>query len=391
MTAVHAVAAVVMAAAALFEAGYGGPEAELTGVSVTVSLLTGLSLLVARWSALAGAAVLALTIALPPLLVADLPPVGGAQLIATLLVVGYASYRLPRRLSLLVYVVLALVPSFTIVAMGESAWEFLFFVLILTPAWVVGLLLAREQRRSAELAALAEELRREREKQAEVAVAAERVRISRELHDAVAHTVSVMTLQVGVVRRRQQPDSVEEQTLRNAEAMGRQAVDELRRIVGLVREGEAAALAPLPSLREAEELVAQVRGTGTDVDLHLGGDLERVPPAVQASAYRIVQEGLTNALRHAPGAHVEVALGVDRDVLEVSVRNGPPTARSAVSDGAGGNGLVGLRERAHLLGGDLVAGAERGGGHRLLARLPLRARGVRDPGTPAAEVLGTTS
>lgn len=378
MTVVHGVAAAVMGAAALFEAGYGGPEAELTGVSVTVSLLTGLCLLVARWSALAGAAVLALTVALPPLLLDDLPPVGGAQLIATLIVVGYASYRLPRRRSLLVYVVLAIVPSFTIVAMGESVWEFLFFALILAPAWVVGLLLGREQRRSAELAALAEELRREREKQAEVAVAAERVRISRELHDAVAHTVSVMTLQVGVVRRRQPPDSVEQQILRNAEDLGRQAVDELRRIVGLVREGEEAALTPLPSLREAEDLVAQVRSTGTDVDLRLAGDVEHVPPAVQASAYRILQEGLTNALRHAPGARVEVELRVVDGALEVVVRNGPPRSRPAARPGGGGNGLVGLRERAHLLGGVLQAGPDASGGYCLRARLPLHAHESRE-------------
>ncbi len=372
-TAIHAVAAVVMAAAALFEAGYGGPDAELTGVTVAVSVLTGFCLLVARWSALAAVAVLVLTIAVPPLVIDDLPPIGGAQLIATLLVVGYASYRLPRRLGALVYVVLALVPAVTIVAVGESAWEFLFFALILAPAWVVGLLLAREQRRSAELAALAEELRKEREKQAEVAVAAERVRISRELHDAVAHTVSVMTLQVGVVRRRQEPGSVEEETLRNAEGLGRQAVDELRRIVGLVRQGEAAALAPLPSLREVEELVAQVRGTGTDVTLSVHGDVEQVTPAVQASAFRIVQEGLTNALRHAPGARVDVRLDVLPEAVSVEVVNGRPASRATRGAG-GGNGLVGLRERAHVLGGDLALEPEAGGGHRLHARLPLHAR-----------------
>lgn len=267
---------------------------------------------------------------------------------------------------------LVLVPATTIVALGESIWEFLFFALILAPAWVVGVLLAREQRRSAELAALAAELRHEREKQAAVAVAAERVRISRELHDAVAHTVSVMTLQVGVVRRRQDAGSVEEKTLRNAEDLGRQAVDELRRIVGLVREGERAALAPLPTLRAVEDLVAQVRGTGTEVTLRLVGDADQVPPTVQASAYRIVQEGLTNALRHAPGAPVEVLLTSLPDALEVAVRNGAATSAPPAPGSGGGNGLLGLTERAQLLGGELAFGPE-GEGHVLHARLPLRA------------------
>src|SRR5690349_1470393 len=247
---VYVVAAVVITAAALFEAGYGGRGAEFTPLSLSTALLTGLAVLVARWTPLGAIGLLALVVAVPVLVVPGLPPSGGAQLIVWMLLVGNAAYRLPRDRGLVGYAVAALVPAVSIVVAGEAIWEFLFYGLILAPAWVVGVLLRREQRRSAELAALAEELRHEREKQAEVAVAAERTRISRELHDAVAHTVSVMTLQVGVVRRRLGVGTVEEETLRGAEMLGRQAVDELRRIVGLVREGESAALAPLPSLSQ---------------------------------------------------------------------------------------------------------------------------------------------
>lgn len=370
-TAVHGLAAVVVAGAALFEAGAGGPEATLTPVNVAVSVLTGASLLLARWSAIGAVVLLLAVVAAPPLLVDDLPPIGGAQLIAAILLVGYAGYRLPRRAALVAYTALATVPPATIVATGESAWEFLFFALILAPGLVVGLLLAREQQRSAELTLLTEELRHEREKQAEVAVAAERVRISRELHDAVAHTVSVMTLQVGVVRRRQEPGSIEEETLRNAEQLGRQAVDELRRIVGLVREGEAAALAPLPSLAQVDELVQQVRSAGTEVTMHTSGDVSQVQGAVQASAYRIVQEGLTNALKHAPGAAVRVQVRVTAGAVEVEVVNTRPARLPGAA--AGGHGLVGLRERAHLLGGELLSERMPDGGHRLRAVLPLHA------------------
>jgi signal transduction histidine kinase len=295
-----------------------------------------------------------------------------------MLLVGNAAYRLSRDRGLVGYGVAAVVPAVTIVVAGESVWEFLFYGLILAPAWVVGMLLRREQRRSAELAALARELRHEREKQAEVAVAAERTRISRELHDAVAHTVSVMTLQVGVVRRRLGTGSVEEETLRGAETLGRQAVDELRRIVGLVREGESAALAPLPSLGQLDELVNQVRGTGTSVSVEVTGPVDEVPHAVDMSAYRIVQEGLTNALRHAPGSFVEVRVNVGPHEVEVSVENGP-ARRPIPTSAGGGHGLVGIRERVHVLGGTLTADATPGGGHRLHVRLPLSSTTVAAP------------
>jgi signal transduction histidine kinase len=373
-TAAHLVVATVVAVAALFEAGYGGPGAALSPVSVLAALLTGASLAVSRWFPLVGALALSVTMVVAQLLTpSGLPMVGGAQLIACVLLVGNAAYVLPRVPALAAYAVSAVVPPLCIVIEGESVWEFVFFALILAPAWAVGVLLRREQMRSAELAALAAELRAERERQAEVAVAEERTRISRELHDAVAHTVSVMTLQVGVVRRRQQAGSVEEETLLRAEGLGRQAVDELRRIVGIVRRGESAALAPLPSLDLLPGLVEEVRRTGAAVALETSGDVSSVPRAVGMSAYRVAQEGLTNALRHAPGAPVVVRVVVRPGEVRVSVDNAAADvgAVAPVGDPAhGGHGLAGLRERVSVLGGELDAGPTADGGHRLVATLP---------------------
>ncbi|NYE36999.1 signal transduction histidine kinase [Nocardioides cavernae] len=367
----HAIVGVVVALAALFEAGYGGRGAALTPVAVAGALVTGLAVAASRWYPLGAVLLLSATmVGAQALSTTGLPRVGGAQLIAYVLLVGNAAYRLPRLAGLLAYAVAATVPPLVIVVEGESVWEFVFFALILAPAWAVGFLLHREHARSAELRALAAELRAEREKQAEVAVAEERTRISRELHDAVAHTVSVMTLQVGVVRRRQVAGSVEEETLLRAEGLGRQAVDELRRIVGIVRRGESAALAPLPSLELLPALVEEVRRAGATVTLEVTGDADGVPRAVGMSAYRIAQEGLTNALRHASGAPVQVRVRVGDQEVEVTVENAAGGTRSDSGAGVGGHGLAGLRERVAVLGGALDAGAVPGGGHRLVATLP---------------------
>lgn len=387
-TAAYLVVATVVAIAALLEAGYGGPGAALSPVTVLAALLTGVSVALGRWFPLVGVVLLNATMVASQLISSSgLPMVGGAQLIACVLLVGNAAYLLPRVPALVAYGVSAVVPPLCLVIEGESVWEFVFFALILAPAWAVGVLLRREQLRSAELAALAAELHAEREKQAEVAVAEERTRISRELHDAVAHTVSVMTLQVGVVRRRQEPGSVEEETLLRAEGLGRQAVDELRRIVGIVRQGESATLAPVPSLDLLPGLVEEVRRTGAVIELQTSGDASTVPRAVAISAYRVAQEGLTNALRHAPGAPVVVRVDVRRGEVRVTVDNAAPDrhAEAPVGDPAhGGHGLAGLRERVSVLGGDLVAGPTQDGGHRLAATFPTAVPASVPPAVPTA-------
>ena len=373
----HVAVGAVLLGASLFEAAYGGQDAGISTASVMISVGIGLACVVAHWSPIGGVVVVVSALGLP-LLLGPLPPMGGAHLVATMVLVGYAAYRTDRRTGLAAYAIGALTPASAIIAAGQTVWELLFYALILGPAWLVGTLLRREQDRGAELARLAEALRLEREKQAEVAVAAERTRISRELHDAVAHTVSVLTLQVGVVRRRLDVGSVEEETLRGAETLGRQAVDELRRIVGLVREGEAPALAPLPSLAQLDDLVDQVRAAGVAVDVHVTGDITGVGHAVDMSAYRIVQEALTNALRHAPGAPVRIGVEVGRSAMEVAVTNGaaPAGDRTTRATRKGGNGLPGMRERAHVLGGSLRAGPLVDGGFEVRAVLPLGAQPV---------------
>lgn len=366
----------VMALASLFESSTAPRGAGLTPLALATAALMFAAFPLARLAPLAGLALMVAGVAVP--VVAFEQRTGGAQLIGTMLLVAHSAYRVRPRASLVGYLGAALVSATAIVLIGESVWEFLFYTLMLGPAWVVGLLLRREQERSAELARLAAALDAERERHAEAAAAAERTRISRELHDAVAHSVSVMTLQVGVVRRRLSDHSAEEETLRKAERLGRQAVDELRRIVGLARDGAGAELAPLPSLGQLEELVDQVRSTGTVVTHTVTGTPVALPQALDMSAYRIVQEALTNALRHAPGAPVEVVVRYGSADVALSVRNGAPQedgdhAGPREHAARGGNGVVGMRERVKLFGGRLEAGPSAGGGFAVTAWLPVRA------------------
>ena len=364
----------VVSAASLFESSTAAPGGTLTPLAVAVAVAMFLAFPVARVAPLAGLAVVVASVAVPVVLFDQ--RTGGAQLIATMLLVAHAAYRLRTGASVLGYLGAAVVSATGIVVAGESVWEFLFYTLILGPAWGVGLLLRRERERSIELGRLAAALEAERERQAEAAAAAERSRISRELHDAVAHSVSVMTLQVGVVRRRLHDQPREEETLRRAEQLGRQAVDELRRIVGLVREGEGAQLAPLPSLDQLGELLDQVRTTGTAVTHTVTGTAVPLPQALDMSAYRIVQEALTNALRHAPGAPVEVAVAYGGSDLELSVRNSAPCASPPAQGGAGGHGVVGMRERVRLFGGRLHAAPVDGGGFEVRVWLPVQPAAV---------------
>lgn len=347
--------------AALAEAQFGAADASLGTEEAVGAVLIGSAVLIAAWSPAASVAVMALALSVPVLATAGLPGFGGVHLIASMLVVGYAAFRMSLRSGLWAYAVSVLVPALTIVARGEEPYEFIFYSLVLGPAWAVGSLLRRERGRSLQLQQLAAELRSEREQRAHVAVAAERTRISRELHDAVAHNVSVMTLQVGVVRRRLEArtDLAEEaQTLTQAEGSGRQAVDELRRIVGLVRGDEDESLSPLPSLGRIDELVRPVRATGAQVDVTVRGDVSTVPDAVDISAFRILQEAVTNCLRHAPGSRVRILVDVRSSevALRVSDRGSSAGPRPRRPAGTGGYGLVTMRERATALGGTLSAG-----------------------------------
>ncbi|GGN08575.1 hypothetical protein GCM10010109_17480 [Actinoplanes campanulatus] len=239
--------------------------------------------------------------------------------------------------------------------------------------YVLGIVVATQARKLAEAAAVRAEFR---ERQAREAIMEERVRIARELHDMVAHSVTVMVIQAGVVRRRMDAElPVDPQLLRGIEEAGRDAVVELRRTLGLLRGegGDGTAQAPA-GLERLEDLVGQVREAGLRVTVQRDGDPVPLLPAADLSAYRIVQEALTNVLKHAHASHAELTVGYRADGLHLGVVNdGPPAAPATV----GGQGLIGMRERVTLFGGDLTAGPRPGGGFAVTARLPVTAREAR--------------
>ncbi len=217
----------------------------------------------------------------------------------------------------------------------------------------------------------AQGLVREQEERALTAVAEERNRIARELHDVVGHSVSVMTVQASAVRRLMRPDQAKERAaLETVEAAGREALAEMRRMVGVLRSGDAPPdLAPPPTLDQLDRLADNYRRAGLDVLLEVHGERASVPPGLDLTAYRLVQEALTNTLRHAQATRAVVHVRYDDDCLVISVRD----------DGRGPNGappstgLLGMRERVAVYGGRLSAGAAQDGGFELRAELPLAA------------------
>jgi signal transduction histidine kinase len=211
----------------------------------------------------------------------------------------------------------------------------------------------------------------ERERAADVQ--RERVRIAREMHDVVAHTLAVITVQAGVGRRLadRQPGKATA-ALESIETIGRTAQEELRAMLGLLRDGEttAAPLAPAPGIDDIKDLVDTVRVAGTPVELRMTGTERRLSPALELSVYRVVQEALTNVVKHAPGARATVELGVRDGKICLDVRDD-----GAITSGAGcpgpGHGITGMRERIGAFGGWLAAGPDRLGGFRVTAEVPV--------------------
>jgi signal transduction histidine kinase len=212
---------------------------------------------------------------------------------------------------------------------------------------------------------------RERELASREAVVRERARIARELHDVIAHHVSMMVLQAGAERRIVAGDSETHEVLAGIERTGRGALTEMRRLVSMLRSDEDDERLPQPSVADIPMLVTQMREAGLRVDLTVTGESSGVPVGVGLSAYRIVQEALTNAVRHAGQARAEVQVHYGPDSIEVQVLD--DGAGSATPAGAGGHGLVGMRERVALYGGTFAAGARPEGGFAVRALLPTRA------------------
>ena len=252
--------------------------------------------------------------------------------------------------------------------------DFFWTTFIFSLAWVFGFALGTRTEQARELrlrVAEAERLRAEAEAHAS---AEERARIARELHDVVAHSVSVMVVQTSGVRRLlREEQHREREALLSVEQIGRQALTEMRRMLGVMRtsdERPAAALAPQPGLQHLDRLIAQVEEAGLPVTLHFEGDRRAISPGVDLSAYRIVQEGLTNALKHSKGTHADVVVRFDESVLRLEISD-DGVASPANGDG---QGLVGMRERVALYGGTLEAGPRDGGGFVLRAELPVEGR-----------------
>ena len=255
---------------------------------------------------------------------------------------------------------------------GHSAGELFFLPLLFGIAWLAGFALHTRAEEADAAEARAVQAERERESAARIAVAEERSRIARELHDIVAHSVSVMVLQVGAVRHRL-PDELadDREALRGVEGAGRAALAEMRRLLGAMREeGDEAELAPQPGLDNLQALVADVGRAGLPVELHVEGEAVSLPRAIDLSAYRIVQEGLTNALKYARASRADVTLRYAPDGLEIEVRDDGDGGGAAGGNGTG-YGLVGIRERVKIFGGEMTAGAAPQGGFVVDARLPL--------------------
>jgi len=226
----------------------------------------------------------------------------------------------------------------------------------------------RADRLQAETARLA----RERDERARAAVVDERARIARELHDSVAHTVSMMVLQAGGVRRMLGPELVRErEALASVERAGRQSVAELRRMLGILRASDRGRdLAPQPSLAHVGELVDAMREIGVTVELSVDGKPRALPPGVDLSAYRIVQEALNNVAKHAGRAGARVTVRYNAADVTVGVIDDGESAKPGESPRFG-HGLIGMRERVALYGGTLEAGPQPHGGFAVRAVLPL--------------------
>jgi signal transduction histidine kinase len=253
----------------------------------------------------------------------------------------------------------------------HTTGDLLFTTLLFAIGWLAGFGMrerAEQAEAAEERAALAE---REREAAARIAVAEERTRIARELHDIVAHAVSVMVLQVGAVRHKLSDAGAEDrEALEGVEQTGRTALAEMRLLLGAMRDdGEDPELAPQGGLGNLDPLLRQVGRAGLPVRMRVHGDPYPLPRALDLTGYRIVQEGLTNALKHAHASQAEVILRYEPDALGIEVHD---NGRGATAKNGYGHGLVGIRERVKIYGGEMTSGSSGETGFVLSTRLPVR-------------------
>jgi signal transduction histidine kinase len=257
--------------------------------------------------------------------------------------------------------------------------DVVFVTVVFGGAWLLGRALRGRGQQAAQLAQRAAQLEADQQAQARAAVAAERARIARELHDVIAHSVSVMVIQAGAAEQllEETPERARGPLLA-VQDTGRQTIVELRRLLGILREdGQELSLAPQPGLAGLDLLVEETRQAGLSVQLQIEGQPWPLPPGVDLTAYRIVQEALTNTLRHAGPARAEVIVRYQDHAVELEILdNGQGPDPRGGADGNSGHGLVGMRERIALYGGTLEAGPRTlttgtaGTGYAVRARLP---------------------
>ncbi|MEU6408065.1 histidine kinase [Microbispora sp. NPDC046933] len=255
--------------------------------------------------------------------------------------------------------------------------EVLISAIFVGVAYTSGILLRRQMDRTARLAQHSTRLEMEREERARWAVAEERARIARELHDIVSHNVSLMTLHVGGVRRMlgDGPERERERaSLLGVEQAGRETVGELRLMLGMLRSsGDGDAPTSQPGLDRLDELIGQVREAGPQIELRVIGTPMPLSSGLDLSAYRLIQEALTNVLKHARASGVDITIAYGPAELSILVINdgAGPDDGAARRPSDGGHGLIGMRERTEMHGGELSAGPIAGGGYRVFARFPL--------------------
>ena len=250
---------------------------------------------------------------------------------------------------------------------GSAAqmWADAFWSLSQLALWVVG----RFVRARSERGLLAREAAL-LEREAGAAAAEERTRIARELHDIVSHNLTVVVTQAAGARALAEGGRMPPESLERIEESGRQALGEMRRLLGVLRQrdGDKGLLAPQPGIAQLPELVERLRASGLEVELEIADDCRELEPALDLSVYRIVQEALTNVLRHAQTTRASVSIGCDRDLLTIQVLD---EGIGAAADASGAHGLAGMRERVAVFGGRLIAGARSEGGFQVRVELPL--------------------
>jgi signal transduction histidine kinase len=304
------------------------------------------------------------------------PDLGAAVLVAAISMFSLGHHAEPRPglIGIVVSAAIAAVMG-AIYDPGDIVFPVVFFFVL---PWAAGRVLRSRLLLTRELAEKAARLEADREERAARAVADERARIARELHDVVAHSLTVMVIQAGAARRLvdRDPERVVE-VAATIKQMGREALDEMRRLVGVLGdEAGEPALAPQPTMADLEALVERARGAGLEVELSVRGERAELPPGIDLAAYRVVQEALTNTVKHAGARHASVAVTYGGDELELCVADDGSGAAAGEGEGpaavpSGGHGLVGMRERVTLYGGELVAGERSGGGFEVRARFPL--------------------